>query len=511
MNYQNLKYRRQFLFTNMQTNILENWNLKEIKFNDQEYNLLTHPDLGVSHAKSNLEIYLLGYILNPFEPLQTNEDIINEFVAKLDYKDVLKRTDYYNGRYVMIILDNSNLFIINDATGAKKVFYYFHDNEIWISSTPNLIQNYKQLENTNNELVLQFLNSDRYQNFDSTWFGEETPYADVYSLIPNHLIDINNRQVERFWPGNFAEKRTLNQSIEYASEIMRGTLKSAANRFKLHASLTGGWDSRMILSSMKEIIGEINFYTFVSQNVYKKNINDILIPRKIVEKYKLNYTTVELDNNNPPQEFLNVFKSNSVFNRNTYAAIYYNFINNGFENHINVTGTTGDQVLRAFYRLKGDITAKKLAAKFEYHHFPYVVNSIDKWLEEVTPLQKESPIHLIDWYNWEFYSGNWSGNSTTEHDIARDELRIVNCRELITTFMQIPDKFRYRDNPLTHKMLVRRNWKELLDFNVEPSNVQFRKLKKILRALLLEQKVENLYQNIKYSLNKFNNIQGFSR
>ncbi len=186
-----------------------------------------------------------------------------------------------------------------------------------------------------------------------------------------------NKQVERFWPGNFAEKRTLNQSIEYASEIMRGTLKSAANRFKLHSSLTGGWDSRMVLSSMKDIIGEIDFYTFVSQNVYKKNINDILIPRKIVGKYKLNYDTVELDNNNPPQEFLNVFKSNSVFNRNTYAAVYYNFINNGFDNHINVTGTTGDQVLRASYRLTGDITAQKLAAKSEYHHFPSAVNSID--------------------------------------------------------------------------------------------------------------------------------------
>ncbi|MFH0759397.1 MAG: hypothetical protein V2B15_19075 [Bacteroidota bacterium] len=411
-------------------------------------------------------------------------------------RDVLKRTDSLNGKYALLISDGSNLYIINDATASKQVFYYFGNDAVWIASTPNLISEYKELNQTENDGILAYLNASEYRNNNSAWFGYETPLKNLFILPPNHLIDFQNRRIERFWPVEQPGKRTLNESTEYIAGIFKGTIESAAIRYKLHISLTGGWDSRMILSSSRKVYPNAEYYTLKSPEIYEKNIWDFLIPRKIADQYNLKYSIIEFGIAAPEKEFIDLFNKNSIFNRNVFTEVYYQYIKLGFEDRMNVTGVLGDQLLRAVYRCSGETTAEKIANQFKVSNYPHIIKSINDFLDSVRSYSVTFGIHIMDWFNWECFSANWGGIAATEHDIAREELRMVNCRELISTFMHIPEKYRYKDNPVAHRNIVKRNWPELLDISIEPSNIQHRKLKKILRFLHIERLVENLYRRM---------------
>lgn len=496
-------FRRQFLFTDKEIRLLPYWRDHKIVFKGKVSNLIFHPDLDFSKSEGQLSIVLLGYILDPFNPDQGNQEVVDNLARCDTIKEAFRKTDFMNGRYVMIVSDGRNHYIINDSTASKQIYYYFsEDGNFAIGSTPNIITNYFECAKTNNQDLLKYLNSERYLNHNKSWFGVETQYKDIYLLLPNHYLDVDNKTSGRFWPVTNSPAKETKEAIKYIAEIMRGTIESASKRYTLHCSLTGGWDSRMILAASKYRISEMEFYTFRHAEHYKKNIWDIFIPQKLADKFQLKHSFIHLDGSLPEKEFLEVFKLNSIFNRNVYAEIYYKYILNGHDTKMNVTGIMGDQILRVFYRFEGEITAEKFADKFHERKNPYVVNSIRKWLDDVNPIVPEFDYHIIDWFNWEHYFGIWGGISATEHDIARDELRIFNCRELLSTFMRIDEKLRYRDNPIAHKMIIKQNWAELLEERIEPSNIQYRIQKKILRFLKLEQTAERLYKLLKYKLSR---------
>lgn len=498
-----LYFRRQFLFTDKEITPLPYWRDYKIVFKGKANTLIYHPDLDFSESVGRLRIILLGYILDPFNPASGNQEVVDNLAQCDTIREAFRKTDFMNGRYVMIVSDDKHQYIISDSTASKQVYYYFNeDGNFAIGSTPSIITNFFECTKTDNQDLLEYLNSDRYVNHNKSWFGIETPYKDMFLLLPNHYLDLEHKNTTRFWPVTNNPAKETNEAIKYIAEIMRGTIESASNRYKLHCSLTGGWDSRMILAASKNRISEMEFYTFKHAEHYKKNIWDIIIPQKLADKLNLKHSFIHLDGSLPEKEFLDVFKSNSIFNRNVYAEVYYKYHVNGHDDKMNVTGIMGDQILRVFYRFEGEITAEKFADKFHERKNPYVVNSIRKWLEDVKPIVPEFDYHIIDWFNWEHYFGIWGGISASEHDIARDELRIFNCRELLSTFMRIDQKLRYRDNPAAHKMVIRHNWAELLKERTEPSNIQYRTQKKILRFLKLEQTAENMYRFLKYKIKK---------
>lgn len=501
-NKEQLHFRRQFFFTNKEIKPFKDWHEIKVMFKDKVSSLIYHPDLEFTSSNGKLSIILLGYILDPFHTSANNQDIVNELSGCDTIQEAFIRTDYFNGRYVMIIADENSQYIINDATASKQVYFHFKDDVFGIGSTPNIITTFIECEKTENQELLDYLHSDRYINLNKSWFGTETPYKDLFMLLPNHSLDLHQKKITRFWPVKNPPGKSTKESVRYIADIMRGTIESASNRYKLHCSLTGGWDSRMMLAAAKTRINEIEFYTFKSDDLVRKNKWDIIIPRRLTERFGLNYNVIELDGKMPDKEFMDVFASNSIFNRNVYTEVYDKYLQNGRDKKMNVTGIMGDQILRIFYRFDGEITAEKFADKFHEHSNPYVVKSIRKWMDEVEPLIPQFDYHLIDWFNWEHYFANWGGLSATEHDIARDELRFFNCRELLTTFMRFDNKLRYRDNPKAHRMIVNYNWKELLQENIEPSNIKYRKLKKVLRFINLEQTTENIYRIIKYKIKK---------
>lgn len=496
--YQYLLFRRQFLVSDIPFENYKNWHTHVVFHAARQFRIIWHPDLEFTSAEKNYAIYLLGYALNPFKPEMSNQDIVEELAKCNNCDAIFSKTDFLNGRYALIIADHHNLKIINDATSSKQVYYLFKDKQFFVGSSPDIISRITRCRRTKNRDLLDYYHSSLYQNANQAWFGTETPFQDVMILQPNHFLDLINRRVRRFWPRYPRKKMKINESVEYVSYIMKGTVQAALNRYTLHCSLTAGYDSRMILSSLKHFKDQIQYYTLNSLHFRHLNKADIELPEKIANDYGLNHNFINITGEKIDNKFVEIYKRNNVLNRNVFIEAYYRYINQGHENKLNLTGIMGDQLLRANFRLCGQITAYKLAERFHVQNFKFVVNSIYQWLIEALPIYPNYNIHLIDWFNWECYCASWAGIAATEHDIARDELRMFNCRELFTTFMLIHPYFRYKDNPKIHKMVIKHNWRSLLRYKLVPSNVQYRFCKKILRILCIEPLVNRLYQKSKY-------------
>src|SRR5690606_41949476 len=106
-------------------------------------------------------------------------------------------------------------------------------------------------------------------------------YEDVDQLVPNHYISAPGLSHNHYYPLQILE------SVKYANAVIQfpsllNKTVDVANRHidKLAFSLTAGWDSRIILSTCKDIVDEVSFYTLRYRNMDDSHM-DIRIPMSL--------------------------------------------------------------------------------------------------------------------------------------------------------------------------------------------------------------------------------------
>src|SRR5690606_19171 len=94
-----------------------------------------------------------------------------------------------------------------------------------------------------------------------------TAHANIRRVRPNHALDLSNFASTRVWPleheTEYRQKNTLEDSI-----LLEKICSSLANRVKTLAEtsptimhLTGGWDTRMMLSAARHCADQIMLRT----------------------------------------------------------------------------------------------------------------------------------------------------------------------------------------------------------------------------------------------------------
>ena len=117
-------------------------------------------------------------------------------------------------------------------------------------------------------------------------------YDEVKYVLPNHYLNISKRKIKRFYPtGDIINYRDINGTISKSSIIISEALEAYLKKYNLAVGLTSGMDSRLILSFLKEDIDKVKFFTFKRFDINNET-DDIKIPKKIAEKYKLDYLTL---------------------------------------------------------------------------------------------------------------------------------------------------------------------------------------------------------------------------
>lgn len=496
----NLEFRRQYLLSNANIKKIGNWKDLNILNAKQNLKLYYHPDLEITYLQhKDKYLVLIGYIIDPFNPDLSNVDISGKILNKSSLQDVLKETENFSGRYAIIYCNGKSTSIFHDATGFREIYYCFLKDEIYCGSTPNIINKYTNLELDRDKSINEFISSSEYKS-NGLWIGTRTPFQNIFHLMPNFYLDLDKKMSYRYWPYNKREEISLKEGANLMAKILKGTILGASKRYKLYQSLTAGFDTRVLLAASKDVKDQIKF---IMNIIYRHSLNaDIKISKRIAKKHNINFEIVDINKFDVDSNFRSIIYKNNIYAQEAHINVFYDAYKKKLDDTYWVTGTFGNQILRIpFYLKKKRITSFDIAKQFEYNNYSYAVDSIEEWLKEAEEVYNKYGYNLVNMFYWEQYTGNLQALSASQQDIVREEIRPFNCRKLITTYISLKDKYRYKDYPKAHLMIIRILWKDLLKIPIAAyKNTPRYWVKRIFRFLGIGLFVHQTYSYLKNKL-----------
>lgn len=198
-------------------------------------------------------------------------------------------------------------------------------------------------------------------------------------ILPNAsllTVSMGNSSIARYWKiEDKLEKRSLNRTQSF--ELFDASLREACvklmnlNNRSVNVSLTGGWDSRLVLSYLKKDFKDrISLYSFGAPNA-----PDITLPQQIAEREGLRYTPFMLDQSYLENEFETsahhtVIQSEGA--RNFKRTHYVNTIEKiSMDSSYLITGIFGDQIIKNGKPSGSTVVSKRIINLIESNFRPY--------------------------------------------------------------------------------------------------------------------------------------------
>jgi hypothetical protein len=499
---ENLKFRRQFLFTAIKCPELEEWHQEKL---DTHF-LYVHKDCEISRVDKSATVFILiGYAINPEDPAKTSRDILSGIASlPAEGNSQLPRIDGISeylygltGRFVLLIKNRERLIFFHDPCGLKTLYYTSHQGSIYAASQPLLIK-----------LVVPVRRGNRYrQYYDSVYVAKTLEhfipagcslYSRIYHLVPNHYFDSAlNRQI-RYWPARPLQKREFNESVDEYARILRKTMIAANSRFKLALAMTAGLDSRMVLSACRDIAPDIFFHTLQYRSLTEKS-NDIKIPGRLLARLGLNHTVI--DCRKPvDKDFGSIYERNSdIPHLDDWGQIAYGMYNEFPKGYVVVKGN-GPEIGRGVLypgRDHPEITSYKYLITVErewngWINIPFIRDSVSRWYDGIKSVRDNHGYKLLDLFLWEHRMGSWQSQSQLEWDIVQEAFTPFNNRKLLNISLSTDPNYRcHGPEFIFFRTAIKILWEETLQEPINPLDYSIKHiLKNKYNGLLLKMQIK---------------------
>lgn len=463
----NFLFRRQFILSSNPEHKFENWGNINL---DKNTFLSVHPDLEiVQSTKGEVQLTLLGFAVNPFEPDKSNQQILDDIIkSSISFDEVIRKSEPLGGRWIIIYKNKNSLFIFNDPCSNRPVYYHTElGNDILCGSDPAIMNYFVKLKKDNSPEIAEVMNHPGYEIKEKAWIGSFTIFKGVLHLMPNHFLDIRQKQVTRFWPWKPIENIDFNTAVETCSEILKGSITAISKRSKLAIAVTAGWDSRVMLAASKDISKEVTYFVSV-KGTEKDNYFEVLIPKNLLKKLDLPFYIQKCDDDIEP-EFKKMIENNVSMSR-TYLQkaknIYKYHLD--FDGMISVNGNIseiGRVCIRPLIPTK--MSGENLVKLYIFNYGGnYFITQFNRWIDEIKIHCEQNNLNIYDMLYWEQRLGNWGSVYPAELDIAIDQFSPFNNRLLLTTMLSVKEKFRKFPDYKLHYKIIQKLWPETLQVPV---------------------------------------------
>jgi len=448
--------------------LLSKNNDKDFKYSIPFYDYYLNHNYDSTHikviSKNKKSIIVIGDFIDGNHPMKSLKEITNNLFHTQNIEELLENIKYYAGRYLIMIGDESGFqYIVTDPISTIPVNYVFNDEEYLVSSHAKYIAD-----------KCGYHHSDKARKINQASEQQQplpyniTLYEEIKTLIPNHILNLNDEKMVRFYPvTDTVKKITMDNAVIETIRVSKNILKGYLNTRKLSLPLTSGIDSRLILSLMKGQTEELKMYTYLLDN-FTSETDDIKISSEIADAMDIEYYVLPLKNipNKLEQQI-------------------YNELNGEENDDILKNGYTySKSKLKNYYSVPGDIISiskspfgKNLPESFanlnyfltKTHNYSSEIEEyIQSWIDNTKEYSQNSGISLFDLYNWEYRLGRWIPKSIKNYDYFIDQVYIFNCRYLIELWVSISKS--ERTNRSLHKEIIQKEWPELLEFPVNPDD-----------------------------------------
>ena len=458
---------KQFLLTSEPlTTPFDRWNV----FGFAGRWLYAHPRLSFASARNGVtEILALGTLLDPDKPDESDNAVVDNITHEArnfgDLEDAIFRL---GGRWVLMVTIGESSRIYHDATGLKPV-HFLQDGSgvLQVGSTPAILEEAGYTAR-DDALCIDF---ERYKNSGS-WPVHVLPYPGVRQLLPNHFLDLEDARIERFWPKSSLPNREVTDVADAMMAILRGTLRAAMHRQPCILSLTGGYDSRLVLAAALDQREALSFFTVIRDD---SPSHDVSVPKRIAKFYGLPHHFFDATPNSATLS-TEVKILDRKLSRNV-GGLFYDPIRHALGpfteatgNKLHVPGNISE-VHRCFYfpnaSHPNELGAEDLARRAGFAGNPYSKQGFQKWLDEFPRQTNVLPLDLL---YWEHRTGVWGSTGWTYREAASDRLPSMNSRAFLELGLCTSASERQRPHRLT-RALISRGDPELLRF---PFNTDWR-------------------------------------
>ena len=191
-----IDFKRQYIISTKQIDKLKKWNLHKF----DRYNIYTEKSLEIYNMqKEGLDLFLLGYWIDPYHPKKSNESILRDMFEKSSSLDSIFKFIYpLSGRFLLLVKIHNNSYVLNDASGFRTAFYHKNEKNCYITSNISLLNYVEQIQEK--KCLQGYFKSDHYLHGPTfMWQAGFTFFEEVEHLIPNHYLDLNKFKSVRFF------------------------------------------------------------------------------------------------------------------------------------------------------------------------------------------------------------------------------------------------------------------------------------------------------------------------
>ncbi len=453
--YKDLLYARGYLISEKKHIVNEAW--AEVHIANNIYITYDSENQGEYVSTGKLWVFILGTIMDTIEYHMDIRRIAHKIIEMYNESEMAlyDYIDYLAGRYIILYGNDTDAFVLQDATGMRSAYY--DTREMLIASHYNII----------NEISA----SDRHP-FVAEWCsmkplpwllpGNITPYKDIMTLLPNHRLDMKKMQVKRFFPRKEHTNIDVNVAMNYIAECCHKQMNTLARYRKLMISFTKGNDSRITLAASKDIKNDILYYTYYGEKD-PAQVEDVEFTRMFSKSHDLNYIEVYTKFKGTASEYEQLCQ---VCYHNHYHFHLFWGVPSLLEklprDRMAVRSNLIEIIRADYYSDLSQGADYKVLAKRLY---PSKVDDIN-YLELIKKFYYENEYdklfdyQLGDFIYWEYRMGIWmNGGVLLKDDISFDTYMLFNQRKMLEYGLSIPRYFK-KKNTVVYET-IKRLWPEI--------------------------------------------------
>lgn len=383
-----------------------------------------------------------------------------------DKEKFLESLNFIGGRFIIIVGNLNNYEVYTDASSTRSVFYSNLNNTI-MSHVNMMREFYDVKENT-----LYGIN----EEYSISW--DVTKYDDLKSINPNHAYNSANGKVCRYFPRNknIYETKSDIEKMELFEYLWKQQITHFSSKHSnVIFSLTGGADSRLSFSLIKEQIQKFKFFTYAPAFTLPENSTpftktlqrDKDIVDQILDVVPLNhrYLIFEEKKKKLTQNQLYILNKNTYRSHGRFILPHYMY-HFPEENILHIQGYLLE-IGRAFWiekyqyhdnseSIRKIITPKLTKGITDTNKINMVKRDIDSNIKKFKYDQDSFGYHKVDLYYWEMWMGRWMSEVLNESDVCYETLNPFNMRALID--ISLSYSYEKRKNQYLFDEIINRNF-----------------------------------------------------
>lgn len=382
----------------------------------------------------------------------------------------LNALDYLGGRFAIVVEVDGLYRVFHDAHGTRTIYYDVGRQAF--SSHAHLLASLIGAEPRDAD-ELRAARSWAALPLSFAW--DETPYAEIRALLPNHMLELESRRTYRYFP-RVRNRFTSLSFEERASEINRlwlGQMNAfALSTDRFFVSLSGGLDSRVVLAALREHRDRVDAFTYFTNNGTGNWAQAMQMDRDLSQQVlglaHVNHVPiVHGEGARFTGDDKAIADKNSLVEHGRWLVARY-VENFGNSTGLHFRGNT-QETIRSYYGstkqrdpidlVKGLMSSRLKSINLDEEEMTDYRAKLD---ETLTQFGYPNALHdfvASDMFYWEIRMGRWLAEIYNETDPAFDSISPMNMRAIVELGLAGPEDERRSGIMFTE--LIDRNWPEL--------------------------------------------------